>query len=119
MTRATIWYGGALVIVGVVAYITAAMASVTALIPAFLGAIVLVLGLVARGSAGAAPWLVVAAVVVAVLAILGSFRGIPAFAALLGGQDVERPVAAVAQAAAVVLSIAYLAAVGRLWAAAR
>jgi hypothetical protein len=119
MVRATIWYGAALVVVGVVAYILSAAASVTALIPAILGAVVVGLGVLARGSTAATPWAVVAAVVVAVLAIFGSTRGVSGFFTLLGGGDVERPIAAVAQTLTLVLSVAYLVVVARLRAAAR
>jgi hypothetical protein len=119
MVRATIVYGGALVVLGVLAYILSAAASVTALIPAFLGVVVLALGIAGRAFPGAALFVVVAAALVAVVAVFGSFRGVAAFLELIGGQQVERPIAAVAQALTVLLSVGYLVVIARRWMAGR
>jgi hypothetical protein len=119
MTKATIGFGGALVLLGVAAYLISGLASVTALIPAFIGVIVLGLGVLARKAPGMARIAVIAAVVLAVLAVFGSVRGVTGFTALLTGGEVERPIAAVAQTFTLLLSLAYLAVSTRLFLGAR
>jgi hypothetical protein len=114
MIKATVGFGAALVLLGVLAYIISGAASVTALIPAFIGGIVLALGLLARQAPGAMKAAVIAAVVLAILAVFGSIRGVAGFVALIGGGTVERPVAAVAQTFTLLLSLAYLSVVARL-----
>lgn len=118
MVKTTIGFGVALVLTGVVAF-GLTLGSVTALIPAFMGGIVLVLGLVARARPAAAGGLVVAALVIALLAVFGSFRGVGGVLAMLAGNPVERPVAAVAQTVTLLLSVAYLVVAGRAWLGAR
>jgi hypothetical protein len=116
--KTTIGYGAALVLTGVVAY-ALTQASVTALIPAFFGGIVLLLGFAARARPALAGTLVAAALVLALLAVFGSIRGVGGVLALLAGDAVERPVAAVAQTITLLLSLGYLAVGGRAWLGAR
>jgi high-affinity Fe2+/Pb2+ permease len=88
--------GGVLVALGVAGYIGSGAASVTALIPAFIGAVLVVLGLVGRNER----WRKHAmhgVMLVALLAIAGTYRGIAALFAWLGGTPPERPMAVVAQ----------------------
>jgi hypothetical protein len=118
VVRTTIGFGVALVLTGVAAY-GLTRGSVTALIPAFMGGIVLLLGLVARARPAAARGLVVAALAIALLAVFGSFSGIGGVLAMLAGNPVERPAAAVAQTVTLLLSVAYLVVAGRAWLGAR
>jgi hypothetical protein len=114
VAKTTIGFGVALVITGLVAY-GLTQASVTALIPAFMGGIVLLLGLVAQARPAAAGGLVAAALVIALLAVFGSFSGIRGVLAMVAGNPVERPVAAMAQTVTLLLSVAYLVVAGRAW----
>jgi hypothetical protein len=100
-------YGLALIAVGVVGYVASGGASVTALIPSFLGAPVVVLGALAlkerflkHAMHGAAA--------VALLGALGSFRGLVQAATWIAGSAPERPGATLAQALTALLSIVFL-----------
>ncbi len=73
MPNVTQLVGAILVVVGVVAYVGTGFASVTALLPSLLGLVIGVLGiLAARAEAG--PGAIHAALVVAVLGLLGSLQ---------------------------------------------
>ena len=118
MTLLTRSLGLALILVGVVAYLATGRTSVTALIPAFLGVIIAVLGVLA-----ARPALhrhaIHAALVVALLGALGTLMNVAELPALLAGDAVERPGAVVASTITFVLCVAYLVAGVRSFAAAR
>lgn len=99
--------GGLLILVGVIAYVTTETSSVTALFPAALGLLLLMLGLIAM-----APKFRRDAVHIAVLlglfgivAFLDNARHLPA---LISGSDVQRPQAVVVSALTVVILIAFL-----------
>lgn len=99
--------GGLLILVGVIAYVTTDTSSITALFPAALGLVLLMLGLIA-----VAPKFRRDAVHIAVLiglfgiiAFLDNARHLPA---LISGSDVERPQAVVVSALTVVILIAFL-----------
>jgi hypothetical protein len=102
--------GLALVVIGLVAYVGSGTASVTALVPSFLGVILAALGGFAMARPAARRHAMHAAAAVALLGFLGSLQGLPAFVALLGGAVVERPWAAVAQTITAVLSAVFVAA---------
>lgn len=117
MTALTIVIGIALVIAGVVAYAVTEAASVTALIPAFVGAIMLVCGLLARREAWRRHAIHVA-LVVALLGALGSLMNVAAIGDLLAG-TAERPAAVVVSTVMLVLLVVYLVAGVRSFIAAR
>lgn len=71
MTTVTQIVGAVLVVLGVVAYVATGFASWTALLPSVLGVVILILGLVAR-RASAHQHAIHAALVVALLSALGS-----------------------------------------------
>lgn len=82
----------------------------TALLPAFFGVTFLALGVVAqRQSAWQRP-LILTAVGLALFAFLGGSGGLLKTAALLAGEDVERPAAALEQAISALLCVGFLAA---------
>jgi len=97
-----------LILVGVVAYVTADSASITALFPAVVGIVLGVLGLIAQ-----APKFRRDAVHIAVLVgLLGIVAFLPnaiKLPQLLTGTTVERPLAVTVSAVTVVILIAYLA----------
>ncbi len=107
MSRFTTIFGVLFVLLGVIAYFATGQESITALIPAFFGVVFVVLGLVMRDEskikhAGHA------AAVLALLALIGSARGIPGAIAVAQGGEVERPEAAVSQAIMALLSVVFL-----------
>jgi hypothetical protein len=110
MHKLALWIGLALVVIGVGAYIGSGAASLTALVPSVLGAILAALGALAMARPGAHRHAMHAAAAVALLGFFGSLQGIPAFFALLGGAVVERPWAATAQALTALLSAVFVAA---------
>ena len=108
MPLLTLIFGAAFVVLGVIAYLVTGTQSITALIPAFLGVIFVVLGVIMRAPsrtrhAGHA------AATLALLGLIGSARGVPAVIALVQGGEVQRPGAAIAQTVMVVLCAVYLA----------
>ena len=96
MSLMAIGFGGVLALVGIGAYILSWGASVTALIPAFIGLPIVGLGVAAqieslRKSA------LYSALALAALGFLGSAGGLGKLAALLSGGGVQRPFAVVVQ----------------------
>ncbi|HJK96641.1 MAG TPA: hypothetical protein RMF84_05435 [Polyangiaceae bacterium LLY-WYZ-14_1] len=98
MAGTTISVGGLLILVGLVGYVQSGMASVTALIPAFFGIVLLLLGLVARQEKRRALAMHIA-VALALVGCLATFRGVLQLPALLGGGTVGRPLAVASQSA--------------------
>ncbi len=73
MAKTTKLVGMFLIVIGVVAYVATEFASVTALLPALLGLVMVALGVIAaRSSAG--QHAIHAALVIALLGLVGSFR---------------------------------------------
>lgn len=119
MPRLAISIGLMLMATGLIGYFGTGRESPTALIPAFFGLIMGGLGLLASWRPGARRHAMHAATAVAVLGFVGSVRGIPGFFSLLAGGDVERPLAAVAQAVMAVLTAVFVAAAVRSFVIAR
>ncbi|MGH7457717.1 MAG: hypothetical protein ACREKN_01370 [Longimicrobiaceae bacterium] len=118
MPKLTLAFGALLIVLGLSAYFGTGGVSVTALIPAFFGALFILLGWLAtrerlrkHAMHGAAA--------LALLGVLGTARGVPAALALLGGGTVERPGAAVTQAVMFLLSLVFLLLCVRSFVAAR
>lgn len=107
MVTVTRVVGALLVVVGVAAYLLTDRASVTALLPAFLGAPILVAGLVAA-SERLRPHAIHLALVLALLGVLGTAMNLAELPALLTGGDVERPTAVVTSAITAVVGVVYL-----------
>ena len=115
MPKTTLSLGGVLVAVGVVGWLASGAASVTALIPAFLGLVIALLGWVAlsRPKLG-----VHAALVVALLGIFGTIPNVLGLGDLLSG-TAERPLAVVTGTITFVLLVAYVVAGVRSFVAVR
>jgi hypothetical protein len=107
MASHSIYTGVALIVLGIAGYFGSGAASVTALIPAFIGAVFLVLGLLARNEK-LRKHSMHASMLVALLAIAGTFRGVIGVFAWLGGTPPERPLAVVAQMVTAVLCLLLL-----------
>jgi hypothetical protein len=104
MTTTTRLVGFVLIAIGLIGYVATGAASVTALIPAMIGAVLLVLALVAR-SPEARKHAMHAAVALALVAALGTLpRLLPA---LMAG-EFSRP-AVISQAAMVLVLLVYVA----------
>lgn len=118
MTAVTRLTGAVLILIGVIAYLVSDAASITALIPALLGLILLGMGMAAARDA----WhrhAIHAALAVALLGLLASLpRALASWTVVTGG-DVERPVAALASLAVVVVCAVYVALGARSFVAAR
>ena len=97
MPIATIVVGAVLTLLGVVGYFASGRVSVTALIPAFFGGPLLLLGVLALREGLRAPTLYAAAAL-AVLGFLGTAPGVIKFFKLMSGADVARPQAVKVQA---------------------
>lgn len=123
MTRTTITFATLLILLGAGAYayaLTTDSASVTALIPAFFGLPLLALGL------GSAKWpakrkaLMHVAVLLALLGLIGSARGVPDLPSVFTSPDeVERPVAVIVQSAMALACLVYIVLAVRSFIAAR
>ncbi|CAJ1495509.1 hypothetical protein [[Mycobacterium] burgundiense] len=117
MTKLTLWIGGLLVATGVIAYIASAAASVTALIPAFVGILLVVAGLIARNP-NAHRHAIHAALVIALVGALGSLMNVAKIGDLFAG-TAERPAAIIVSAIMLVLLLVYVVAGVRSFIAAR
>ena len=97
MTKITIGLGLVLIALGVGSYIGTGRASVTALIPAFFGLPLLLLGLVALKESLRKHAMHVA-VIIGLLGFAGTVGGLMKLRALLTGGELERPAAVAVQA---------------------
>lgn len=104
----TIWTGGLLTVTGVIAYAVTSAASVTALIPAFVGILLIVAGAVALRWDGARMHAIHAALLVALVGALGSLRNVAAIGDAIDG-TAERPAAIWVSLIMLVVLVAYLA----------
>lgn len=99
--------GVLLMVLGVGGYVASGMASPTALIPAFFGMAISMLGYYGRNpeTSRSAMYL---AMGLAVVGLLGSARGVLGLPTLLAGGDVARPAAVISQSLMAVILIGYL-----------
>ena len=105
MPSTTRLFGLILIVLGVASYVLTDRTSVTALIPAFFGAVLLICAMVARANEGARKHAMHAAVAVGLIGALAALgRGVPA--AISGG--INRP-AVMSQLAMGVLLLIYVA----------
>ena len=105
MPNTTRYFGLILIVLGVASYVLTERTSVTALIPAFFGAVLLICAMIARANEGARKHAMHAAVAVGLIgAVAALARGVPA--AMNGG--ISRP-AVLSQLAMGVLLLIYVA----------
>lgn len=107
MQLITIGYGALLIALGVIGYIASGAASVTALIPAFFGLPVVVLGALALKE-NIRMHAMHGAVLIGLLGFLGALRGVPDALRVLVGGEVERPAAAVSQGIMALASLVFV-----------
>ena len=110
MPTYTVIFGSALMLLGLGGFLATGARAATALIPVFLGLPLVILGVVAlKGSERARRHSMHAAVLLAMLGFVGSAPGLIGLARLLGGEDVNRPAAAVMQSAMALVCLAFIA----------
>jgi hypothetical protein len=107
MTRFTFAIGGILTVLGIVAYVVTGAASVTALIPAFVGVLLLVCAALARRPA-LHRHSIHGALVIAVLGAAGSLMNVVKLGDLFAG-TAQRPSAIVVSTIMFVLLVSYIA----------
>jgi hypothetical protein len=112
LANVTIGIGAALIALGLAGYLVlpgvyGTARSVTALIPAFVGAVLLILGGLAR-EPNRRRTIMHIAVIVGFVGLLGSLPGVPRVIEMLSGGEVARPAAAVAQSIMAVLLAVYV-----------
>lgn len=118
MIALTLWTGGILTVTGLGAYLLTGAESITSLIPAFIGILLLIAGGVGARVDGARRHAVHAALVIALLGALGSLMNVAQIGDLIAG-DAERPAAIVVSLIMLVVLLVYLAAGIRSFVAAR
>lgn len=109
MLALTIWTGALLVATGVIAYIVTDFVSVTALIPAFIGVLLLIAALVGRRSGKVSKYANYTSLAIALLGALGALMNVVKIGDLIAG-TAERPSAIVTSLIMFVVLVAYLAA---------
>ncbi len=107
MPRISIGFGVALIVLGVAGYAASGGASVTALIPAVFGLLLVVTGVVARKE-HLRMHAMHAAALVGIFGFLGSARGLVGLVTMLSGGQVARPGAVWAQAIMAALMAAFV-----------
>jgi hypothetical protein len=118
MVRLTSSVGVLLVIVGVGGYVLTGAASPTALIPAGLGAVLLLLAAWGRQE-GARKHAMHGAMLIALVGIAGTVRGLMQLPTLLAGGEVARPAAVYAQSLTALVLVVLLVSGIRSFVAAR
>ncbi len=109
MAQLSIAYGAVLILIALVGYFGTGRVSLTALIPAYFGLPVAILGMVAlRVRDKARMHVMHAIVVIAVLAAVGTVRSLAGLVKLLSGGQVERPPAVYAQSATAIVSVLFV-----------
>jgi hypothetical protein len=108
MANVAIGFGIALIALGLISFIGTGSHSPTALIPAFFGLVLVILGLIARDPAKRKQAMHAAAVVGLIGFLGGAVRGFGPFLRMMSGELVERPNAVLAQIVMAALSLAFL-----------
>lgn len=110
MPTTAIMFGVLLILVGVIGYVYGMMngaASLTAMIPAIFGILLALLGFVAKSKENLRKHLMHAAVLIALLGLLGTVSSFFKLPALFAG-TAERPAAVVAQFATAVICLIFI-----------
>ncbi|MHC5007393.1 MAG: hypothetical protein ACYTGF_08570 [Planctomycetota bacterium] len=107
MAKITIGLGLVLIALGLGGYFGTGRESVTALIPAFFGVPLLLLGLVALNERMRKHAIHIA-VIVGLLGCAGTARGLMKLPALLTGSEIARPTAVAVQAAMAIVCLIYV-----------
>ncbi len=107
MPLITIFYGEALVALGAISYVMTGAQHPTALIPAAFGFVLSSLGMIARKKENLRRHLMHVAVLISLLGLIATAKGIPKAIAHFQGIVVERPAAQISMAIMALLSAIY------------
>lgn len=107
MARATIGFGVALIALGVVGYVGTEAVSITALIPAVFGAVLVVLGWVALNERSRKHAMHLAAAV-ALVGFVGAAPGLMGLWNVMAGAEVQRPAAVLSQSVMAILMAVFV-----------
>lgn len=107
MVRLTAVIGGLLVLTGVIGFVVTGAASVTALIPAFVGLLLLLAAFIGSRSEGARRHAMHAALLISLLGALGSLMNVVKLGEVFAG-TAERPAAIIASTVLLVLTVVHL-----------
>lgn len=108
MSKLSTTIGILLIILGIASYVLTGAASVTALIPAFFGIAFVGLGILGTKKESMRKHVMHAALLLAILGIGGSFGGLINVFSVLGGAELERPAASIAQAIMAIVCIFFV-----------
>lgn len=107
MPTLSIIFGIILITIGIIGYFGISSESITALIPAFLGLPVAILGALGLNEKRLKVTMHIASVLM-LLGFLGTVRGLFKFFSMIGGAEVARPAAVIVQAVMAVLCLIFL-----------
>jgi hypothetical protein len=107
MAKTTMWFGLALVVLGIVGFIGSGAESLTALIPSVIGLVLAGLGFAGQQEGRGALTMHIA-VVVALIGFLGSAMGLADLPDLIAGKDLERPWAVAVQSIMAAILLVYM-----------
>jgi hypothetical protein len=107
MARATVIVGVVLIALGVIAYVGTAAVSITALIPAIFGAVLVLLGWFA-GNERYRTHAVRLAAAIALVGFVGAVPGLLGVWDLISGAEVQRPAAVVSQSLMAILMAVFI-----------
>ena len=108
MSKLSVTVGILMIILGAGSFILTGAASATALIPAFFGIAFVGLGILGIKKESMRKHVMHAALLLAILGIGGSFGGLINVLGVLGGNELERPNAAYAQAIMAIICIYFV-----------
>jgi len=107
ITRITIAYSMLLIILGLGGYVLSRAASITALIPAFFGIVVLIFALLSRKEQLKKHAMHIAAVL-GLIGFIATVGGLGDLKAMISGEEVQRQFAVVSKSIMAILSLAYV-----------
>jgi hypothetical protein len=118
MATTTLGFGAVMILLGIGGYLGTGAHSPTALIPAAIGVVLVVMGVLARRP-GLRMHAMHGAALAGLIGFAGSVGGVVPFARMVAGQTIERPAAAIARTLMALLCLAFVALTVRSFVAAR
>ncbi len=108
MVVTTLLYGILITVLGIIGYFATGQVSKTALIPCVFGLPVIGLAITGWFRPQAIKKTLIASLVIAVLAFLGTAKGVGGVITLVGGGEIARPTATIFQAIMAIASLGYV-----------
>ena len=105
--KTTYFYAFALILIGLIGYIITSAQSITALIPAFFGVVVLIFAIWSKNEKRK-PLAMHIVSGLALVGFLATVSGIVKVVSMLGGEEIARPAASISQAVMALVSAGYL-----------